>query len=45
LALAKQFCDLMGGALGVQSEPGKGSVFTVELPVTIVPTAAKDSWG
>ncbi len=32
LAISKQLVDLMGGDLGVESEPGKGSRFFFELP-------------
>src|SRR5205807_653603 len=39
LALTKKFCQIMGGDVGVTSEPGKGSTFTIELPVV----AAKPS--
>jgi signal transduction histidine kinase len=28
LAISKQFCQMMGGDITVESEPGKGSVFT-----------------
>src|SRR5689334_7871399 len=45
LAPTKKFCQMMGGDVYANSEPGKGSTFTIELPVvsskkssTILPT-------
>jgi adenylate cyclase len=32
LAITRRLCDMMGGAVGVTSESGKGSTFTVRLP-------------
>lgn len=32
MAVVKGFTDLMGGTLTVESEPGEGSVFVVEIP-------------
>ena len=33
LAITKRFTELMGGTIGVESEMGKGSMFTVRVPV------------
>jgi signal transduction histidine kinase/DNA-binding response OmpR family regulator len=32
LAITKHFCDMLGGDIAVESEPGKGSTFTITLP-------------
>lgn len=34
LAITKRYCELVGGAIDVESAPGKGSTFTVRLPAT-----------
>jgi two-component system sensor histidine kinase/response regulator len=39
LAISKQYVELMGGQIGVASNPGKGSVFHFEIPVVVLPTA------
>jgi signal transduction histidine kinase/CheY-like chemotaxis protein len=36
LAISKQNVELMGGTIGVSSEPGTGSVFFFELPIVIL---------
>jgi len=33
LTITKHFCEMMGGSIRVESEPGQGSTFTLELPV------------
>jgi signal transduction histidine kinase/ActR/RegA family two-component response regulator len=34
LSISKKLLELMGGRIGVASQPGEGSVFTIELPFT-----------
>jgi signal transduction histidine kinase len=34
LALARRFAELHGGTIRLESEPGKGSTFTVTLPLS-----------
>jgi signal transduction histidine kinase/CheY-like chemotaxis protein len=45
LALTKKFCQIMGGDVRVESEIGKGSTFTIDLPaVTAKPTSSMVVW-
>jgi signal transduction histidine kinase/DNA-binding response OmpR family regulator len=41
LAICKQYVELMGGWIGVDSEPGKGSIFHFSIPVSILPSVAE----
>ncbi len=41
LAITRQFVELMGGRIGVTSQPGRGSRFRIELPVE--PTAESET--
>jgi signal transduction histidine kinase/DNA-binding response OmpR family regulator len=35
LAITQRFCQMMGGSMQAESDPGKGSVFTLNLPAVI----------
>lgn len=44
LAISRRFCQMMGGDIEVESEAGRGSTFTIRLPVEVrgvhsIPTA------
>lgn len=43
LSLSKAFVEMHGGAIAVESEPGKGSVFTVTIPVRHVASEAMET--
>jgi signal transduction histidine kinase/HAMP domain-containing protein len=36
LAVTRHFCQMMGGNIGVESEYGVGSIFTIRLPAEVV---------
>jgi PAS domain S-box-containing protein len=44
LALSARFCRMMGGQLAVESQIGKGSVFTVRLPAVVGIDSDGPSW-
>jgi signal transduction histidine kinase len=35
LAITKRFTEMMGGGIEVESEPGRGTAFTISLPVEV----------
>ena len=42
LAICKQFTELMGGGIGLESEPGKGSTFSLIIPCEIKQLSAEE---
>ena len=45
LAISQRFCQMMGGAIAVESAPGMGATFTVRLPTEAVdPKTAACIW-
>ena len=46
LAISKRFCQMMGGDITVESEPDRGSTFTIRLPrIVDAPEAENESCG
>ncbi|MHB1037512.1 MAG: sensor histidine kinase [Pirellulales bacterium] len=43
LSIVKELCKLLGGEIGLESELGKGSVFTVRLPMTLAEPPGLDA--
>src|SRR5205823_2008741 len=39
LALTRRLCEMMGGDISVESAPGKGSTFTIQLPAAVAAPA------
>jgi signal transduction histidine kinase/DNA-binding response OmpR family regulator len=45
LAISRQLCEMMGGQIGVESEPGKGSTFWFTLHLGIASVTESDTGG
>ena len=43
LAITQRFVELMGGVIEVESEPGRGSLFRVRLPLQPAPAAGQEA--
>jgi len=43
LAITKKFCQMMGGDIKVESEPGIGSTFIIHLPVQVIDSSKEKS--
>ncbi|MCU7958717.1 MAG: response regulator [gamma proteobacterium symbiont of Bathyaustriella thionipta] len=44
LSICKQLVELMHGQIGVNSQPGAGSIFWFELPLDVLPQEKQISW-
>lgn len=42
LVISRRFCEMMGGDVTVNSEVGKGSTFTMRLPVEVTPPKTEE---
>jgi signal transduction histidine kinase len=45
LVISRNFCQMMGGDITVESEEGRGTKFTITLPVVVVDPRAKTAGG
>ncbi|MHC4448010.1 MAG: ATP-binding protein, partial [Planctomycetota bacterium] len=42
LVITKRFCDMMGGSIDVESQPGQGTCFTITLPAEVAEPQAPE---